>query len=188
MSHTLNFTASPRYTKQDTYHSPARTTDKDGHLKLPTQGINLGKSPRSSSKKAFKWVHGSSPRSAASGSASKGKTQNQENYLTPEARGRDLCDATNFSRFGEIHNAPEKRALGPDSTEPRKKKHDYFDYSTVKVPAFSLDFVDSEEEDHPTYPEPVKQIRNDFAAFTNNIMNVQIGNSLLPASGSTMRM
>ena len=173
-------------TKQDTYNSPYRTTDKDGHLALPLKSANSGRSPRSPGNKAFAWVHGSSPRSVNSSSASKNQTQNQENYLTPEGRGgRDLCDASNFSRFQEIHNAPEKRALGPDSTEGRKKKHDYFDYENIKVPAFKLDFVDSEEED---YPAPVKEIRKDFAAFTNKIMNVQIGGGLLPPSGSTMRM
>ena len=185
MQHETHLSPAARYTKQAQYNTPTRATDKDGHLALPMSAVNLGKSPRSGSK-AFNWVHDSSPRSAHSGSASKGKHGNQENYLTPEGRGgRDLCDASNFSRFQEIHNAPEKRALGPDSTEGRRKKHDYFDHENIKVPAFKLDFVDSEDEE---YPAPVKEIRQDFAAFTSKIMDIQIGGGLLPASGSTMRV
>ena len=170
------------YSKQEQFLTPTRSdVDADGHLCLPIKSKNMDRK-RSSSKKRFGWIHGNSPRNACT---EKTNHKNQENnYLTPEQRGRDLTDATNFSRFQDIHNAPVKRPLGPDSTE-KSKRRDFFDPENVKVSAFSLEFVDSDEEDQKA---AMKEIRKDYSGFTAKIMNVNIGSSLIPTSSVSMRM
>ena len=181
----------PTFTKQDEYLTPKRfDTDTAGHLTLPKQSKDIGRN-RSSSRKRFNWVHGNSPRNACPDTESKPKflqvpAQTENTYLTPESRGRDLTDATNFSRFQEIHNAPEKRPTCPDSSVKHRKRRDDFNPENVKVPPFKLEFVDSEEDDHTA---AMKEIRKDYAGFTHNIMNVEIGNNLLPfSSGMQMRI
>ena len=111
--------------------------------------------------------------------------QQENTYLTPESRGRDLTDATNFSRFQEIHNAPEKRPTCPDSSVKHRKRRDNFNPENVKVPPFKLEFVDS-DDDHSA---AMKDIRKDYASFTSKIMNVEIGDNMLPSSsGMQMRI
>ena len=179
------------YTKQEEYLTPKRfDTDAEGHLSLPKQAKDIGRNRSSSRKRKFNWVHGNSPRNACPETETKpkflqvpaGKPQG-DSYLTPESRGRDLQDATNFSRFQEIHNAPEKRPICPDSTE-KCKRRDFFNPENVKVPAFRLDFVESDEEDRSV---AMKEIRKDFAGFTSKIMNVEIGQSL-SSNGMQMRI
>ena len=54
------------------------------------------------------------------------------------------------------------------------------------MPPFKLEFVDSDEEDRSA---AMKDIRKDYAGFTSKIMNVEIGNNLLPStSGMQMRI
>ena len=94
----------PTSTKQDEYLTPKRyDTDTQGHLKLPQQQKDIGRN-RSSSRKRFNWVHGNSPRNACPDTEIKPQflqvpVATENTYLTPESRGRDLTDATNFSRF-----------------------------------------------------------------------------------------
>ena len=166
----------PSFTKQEEYLTPKRCdADAEGHLKLPQNQKNIGRN-RSSSRKRFNWVHGDSPRNACPDTEIKPKqflqvpAGTENTYLTPESRGgRDLTDATNFSRFQEIHNAPEKRPMCPDSTEKHRKRRDNFNPENVKVPPFKLEFVDSDEEEHSA---AMKEIRKDYAGFTSKIMNV----------------
>ena len=105
-------------------------------------------------------------------------------YLTPPAGERDLNDASNFSRFGTIHNAPEKRQNHPDSTE-KSKRRDFFDPENIKVPAFSLDFVDGDDSNKGSMTD----IRNEFSNFSSKIMSCKIGDSLFPSqTGVQIRM